>query len=890
MKRQISLPLCGAVVATLLVLFSAQSAFAAEGEVKEHVPQIENASIVDLGSGKTVVVVSDPTATKVSAKKTSLVSDKQDGTVDIEQTTVVTVPAGKAEEVIAELKEGKVNFEVEESSAFDKFLDRMGKKLDWIRDPMDDILNPATGSKPAPDEERFSFLYHDSYMTDYAKLQRQSLKDEQVKETSEPFAITDKKKLDDAAIPKVKPEDEEEKEKVQEPFYEQILFQEEINGTGSADEEISVSIVFNSAPILDVIPAFAEALGFNFVVDTDVRMAVTLNLNSRMTKRELWAAFATLIENAGVGVTVEDSLIRILPPNKFSARSKLDINSEDAEILFYPLHFASAQEIIGQIRPFLSNSATCIQVQRPNAILLCDYKANIKKLKQLVEILDDNQKTKWPRIVVQCENILPSKIAEELRTIFPVLGFVVKQLNDNSNSTNEQPGSIKIGAVDRLQILVASAATPEAIQEIRNWISILDGAVSLDQERIFVHKVMYTKSEQLMQALSVLYNMTGTSLTIDDDGGSRTTNINGSGSNRTTTTRTNSNSDSYYVATTTDKQSNVFETPVKIFSDGALNRLVVRTTPRAYASIKALLDRLDVVPAQVLLQVTIAEISKKDGFDFGMEGGAVNYWGGKLISLSNNTGAGSSTDLQDPQAYDFHSDSNKGLRFLIANEDNPDQKMGYLRASATDNNVKIVACPQLLVASNTEATLNVGEQTPYVGSSTTNTSSSTGAVSETITYKDTGIKMIVTPQVTSTDLITLKLNQEISSVEMINVTDKTKAPNVTTRTLETSMTIHNGQTMVIGGFIREDTSDNLTTLPFIGEIPIIRRLLGNTTASQTRREILILITGHIVNEKSRVEDMLRRYNDALDAITEFEDNLGDSADGHAKSPYQRMFY
>ena len=195
---------------------------------------------------------------------------------------------------------------------------------------------------------------------------------------------------------------------------------------------------------------------------------------------------------------------------------------------------------------------------------------------------------------------------------------------------------------------------------------------------------------------------------------------------------------------------------------------------------------------------------------------------------------------------------------------------------------------QVLVSSNTEATINVGESTPYVGSTVTDTSSS-GSLLTSTSYKDSGIKLVVTPQVTSTDLITLKLDQTLSAATMITVSGTTSAPKLSTREVKTSMTIHNGQTMIIGGLIQESGTDSLQSLPFLNEIPILRRLLGNTDSSLNRTEILIMITGHIINEKSRVEDMIRRYNDALEAINDFEDNLGSSADGKHKKASSRMF-
>ena len=881
MKRQICTTLTGAAFASLLLVLAQATSAAdeveesavstqAEGAAAPAIEQINEGRILEDKDNGKVVILEDPTADEITVEQTSIVTPGEDGEVEVKNVVVVNAPSSEIDEVEAAAEEEIAASEKGDSTWLGRFFSAIG-----LGDEVDDGECNKIDSTA-----RFGFLYHDKYEGEDIKLLPQSIGEEMI--------ITDREQSRDLATPEqiesvetpiLPPKKDEKAEKKPVPFYEIILVDEELEGGQGGDAEIAVNIVFNSAPMMDVIPAFADALGFNFVIDTDIRSFVTLNLNSTMTKRDLWAAFATLIENAGVGVSVENSgastMLRILPLNRLGQRAKL----EDSEYLLYPLNYASAQEVINQIRPFLGSTATCIQVQRPNAVLLCDYRDNIRKLKDLLDILDENPRTKWPRIVVPCENILPSKIAEELRDVLPTLGFVVKQLNDNS----EQPGAVKITSIDRLQLIIASAATKEAAQEIRNWIEILDGTISLDQERIFVHKVMYTKSEQLMQALAVLYNMTGTSLTIDDDGSNRTQNVNGTGTTRTNNNNRNNSYSTEYSSTTTDQKSNVFETPVRIFSDGALNRLVIRTTPRTYASIKALLDRLDVVPAQVLLQVIVAEVTLEDSTQFGLEVAASSTWGGNIMSMGTHW-SGLSPDIDQTGI----NNREQGYSFMLADPNDPNNKIGYLRAMAGDSKFKILSSPQVLVSSNTEATINVGEQTPYVGSTVTDTSSS-GSLLTSTSFKESGVKLIVTPQVTSTDLISLKISQSLSAATMITVSTTTQAPKLSTRDVSTYMTIHNGQTMIIGGLIQEEGKDSLESLPFLNEIPFIRRLLGNTDSYLNRTEILIMITGHIINEKSRVEDMIRRYNDALEAINEFEDNLGSSANGKRKKASSRMF-
>jgi len=224
----------------------------------------------------------------------------------------------------------------------------------------------------------------------------------------------------------------------------------------------------------------------------------------------------------------------------------------------------------------------------------------------------------------------------------------------------------------------------------------------------------------------------------------------------------------------------------------------------------------------------------------------------------------------------FGTTKQDGFTFLLSDPNNPQNKFGYIRALAGNNAVKVVSSPQLLVSSNTEAQIQVGKQVPIITGGVTN-SSSTGNVTQTYTYKDTGIILTLTPQVTSNSLISLDITQELSTPGE-NTTSKTiDSPEISIRKIDTSMTIGNGRTMVIGGLIQETRNDKLQTVPFINQIPFLRRLFGNTEASVERSEILVLVTGYIVNERSQIEDLIKRYNEALKSLNTFDGTLGDKA-------------
>ena len=678
----------------------------------------------------------------------------------------------------------------------------------------------------------------------------------------------------------------DKKGKKEAPYYEDFILMD-------GDQSLAVSLVFNSAPVLDVIPAFADVLGFNFISDAELKNTVTLNINSNMTKRELWNTFDRMLTLAGATVRVDGSMLRILPVSKLARQPDLSVNEQISnEVCYYPLKNTTAKNVIAQLKPFLSKDAAVSELTRPNAVLLSDSAENVKKLRQILDLVDRNGKSAWPRLVMRCDNILPSKIVEELKVVFPVLGFYVQQTTDRT----EQPGSVQLTAIDRLQLIIGAAATPEAVEEIRKWIKILDSSMSLDQERVFVYKVLHGKADRLLKGLANIYNTTGQSLTIDSNTGNvKTENINSQNTanttRRTTTSTNNRNNNVNNAANTqTDQTSSLFETPVRIFADGELNRLVIRTTPRTYASIKALLDRLDIVPAQVLLQVLVVEVTLDKSTEFGLELSGMGSINGNNIAFGTN--------YSKMNAFTQSVNTATGLTEMVPNRENgggiqiynPDnmQKFGYIKALAKTGNLKVVSSPQVLVSSYKEAEIWVGRKVPYISSAITDTAS-TGSDSTvynaSVDFEEIGIRLTITPEVTSKDYISLDVKQEVSDIDdTTTYNNQTSAPIFSYRTVETNMTIQNGKTMVIGGLIKETKKDSLESLPIINSIPLLRRLFGSTDASAQRSEILLLITGTIVHEKSQVEEMVKKYNDALKTLNDFDKKTGDGPD--AKKPFR----
>ncbi|MBO7327939.1 MAG: hypothetical protein J6W00_04115 [Lentisphaeria bacterium] len=725
------------------------------------------------------------------------------------------------------------------------------------------------------DADRFTFLRKGEREKIVDK--KETLEEEKVspdKKNKPVIPVETMKKLGVAAAPEISAA-ELSAEKPR--FYEDLI-------ALNADEKLDVSLVFNSAPLLDVLSAFGDLLEFNFSADSSLNSTVTLNLNSKMTRRELWNTFDRMLSISGAGVKVDGSLLRIMPRYKLAQQPDSKAGNT-AEIYYRQLHNATANEVVRQIRSFVGAGAVYVELTRPNAVMVCDSPENMPKIRQIIEYLDASGKNGWPRKVIPCNNVLPNKVANELQEILPVLGLNIYKTTDRSVA----PGAVQIVGLDRMRLLVISAATQEAIDLVSEWVQLLDTAGSDDQENVFVYKVRHNKAAHLARALAVVFETQGTSLTTDATTGRtkiETINSPVTRNPARVNSRAASRSDAVNVGTNiqTDQDSKIFGTAIRVFADGVLNRLVLRCTPRTYASVKALLDKLDVVPAQVLLQVLMVEVTLTESTQFGLEFSGVASHGNTGAVFGTNYGNNASAGNQLTPFINggdgnngFRTGSNRqdGLTIGIGDKNDPQKQFGYIRAQAGNGQVKVISSPQLLVSSHTEAKINVGQSVPTVSGTL---SSTDGGVSDSLEYKDTGVGLTVTPYVTSTNLISLDIIQTMSQATANIITPEIKSPVITKREIETSMTIANGQTMVLGGLIQERSNDSLDSLPIINKIPFLKRLLGSTNASVERTEVLVLITGYIVNEHSEVDALIKRYNDAVKALNDYDSRLGDRKD------------
>ncbi|HVN96477.1 MAG TPA: secretin N-terminal domain-containing protein [Syntrophorhabdaceae bacterium] len=304
----------------------------------------------------------------------------------------------------------------------------------------------------------------------------------------------------------------------------------------------------------------------------------------------------------------------------------------------------------------------------------------------------------------------------------------------------------------------------------------------------------------------------------------------------------------------------------KIFADEIKNTVIVLATPEDYETIKETIVKIDTTPRQVLIEGLIAEVTLTDDFTLGLAyafSTTFNYEGGRIQGdLALNA-----ANLVAPSSSSSSSTSNLpalAQGFSYVGVDARGNARGLINALATNSKSKTLAAPHILVSDNREAHIQVGSQVPIVTSSILNTTGSISTTS-TVQYKDIGIILKIKPQVNESGLVAMEMSQEISALgDSVDAGNGQKEITINKTEAATNLVVHDGQTIIIGGLIREDHTKGYTGIPWFNRIPILGYLFGTTATTKIRNETVIFLTPHVIRNAEQAGSIT---SDFMDRIT-----------------------
>lgn len=316
-----------------------------------------------------------------------------------------------------------------------------------------------------------------------------------------------------------------------------------------------------------------------------------------------------------------------------------------------------------------------------------------------------------------------------------------------------------------------------------------------------------------------------------------------------------------------DKEGGV---PSTVVPDLPTNSLIFTASQEQYNSLKSILEQLDTQPKQVMLRGLIAEVSLNKLNSAGIDWAA---WGGDLMGdavIAGNVQLGNTGVPSDVQSL---------YQSLMTNEEVITNQAGnavgtttstqgaglmyaYIRLLNRFDAINVLSMPRLLCTDNLESSLQVGQVIPQLTGSLTN-QANTDSVTNSYEYKDVGLILTVTPHIRSGNLVALEIEQRI---EELQTTTNNATPITSKREVKTSVLVANGQTVIIGGLIKEAEKELKNRVPFFSYIPLIGNLFKSTEKQREKVDLMIFLTPYIIEtpeHASQVTDRIIRDGQEL---------------------------
>jgi type II secretory pathway component GspD/PulD (secretin) len=271
--------------------------------------------------------------------------------------------------------------------------------------------------------------------------------------------------------------------------------------------------------------------------------------------------------------------------------------------------------------------------------------------------------------------------------------------------------------------------------------------------------------------------------------------------------------------------------------DERSNQVIVTALPDRLKEAEEIIKALDVKTKAVLLEARILQVTLNPKFDIGIN------WEKAFTGSSNKV----LRSLDFKGAFPISSDISSTFGKIAVGNIDDNEFTVALTALKQVNSTKLLANPKIVVVNNQEAKIHIGDTIPYVTTTTTGTGD-TATTSETVNFINVGIQLLVTPTISDTGLISIKIKPEISSKTGDYTTPKlAKIPIVNTTLVDTTVLVQNGNTVIIGGLSQKNKIANKMGIPGLMNVPIVGRLFSNESDSFTNSEIVIFITPHIVS-------------------------------------------
>ncbi|MGB8818467.1 MAG: type II secretion system secretin GspD [Rhizobiaceae bacterium] len=580
-----------------------------------------------------------------------------------------------------------------------------------------------------------------------------------------------------------------------------------------------------------------DILGVSYSVDARVQGAVTLQTPEPVDQATLVDLFETSLAASGASIVRRGKGYQIVPSTDALASTpavsvpSVSPAGPGVSVQVIELSYIAASEMKTILEPISRPGSIVRSDASRNQLMITGTAQDLKAMRDAISVFDVDWMRGRSVAMHPLKNSKPSAVASELDQVFGTSG--------------ENSGVIKFIANERLNSVLVISSRPAYLRRAQTWIRKLDQTANTNDEQLFVYQIQNRPAKELAAVLqSVLAKSSN-----------QVVGVSAAQPNPVAPDLTAATLESD--ASQPDVQPASFQPAAyappegsrapSVVADIENNALLISTTARDYKRIEQIVRQLDMMPTQVMIEAVIAEVRLSDELKFGVRWAVES---GKFrFNLSDAIGGFAGASLPGAAWSFVSSDLQVTLNAL---------------ASITD--VNIVSSPNIMALNNQKASLQVGDQVPIVTQQATGVVTAGAPVVNSVTLKDTGIILTVTPRVNASGRVLLDIDQEVSNV-VKTTTSGIDSPTIQQRKLSTKVIVNDGESIALGGLIQERNTLDRGQVPVVGDIPILGNLFKNKTDTINRTELIIFIRPHVV----------RNINEARDVTEEFRQKLNFSS-------------
>jgi general secretion pathway protein D len=611
-----------------------------------------------------------------------------------------------------------------------------------------------------------------------------------------------------------------------------------------------------------------DVLGLNYVVSEKVKGAITIQTAKAIPKDALLQTFETVLRNEGAAIVVEQGIYRIVPVGEAVGSAPLRTKRAGPRLpgvstQVIPLRYVAAAEMERIIKAVAPNANLLRTDEARNLLLVAGTRAEHDAIQDAVSIFDLDWMKGMSFALHPVEAGDPDAIAQELDTVFA---------NDRDSPTK---GIVRFVPNRRLKSVLIITSRPEYLRKAETWLSRLDMATRATVKQVFVYPIRNRPAIELAQLLQKVYGTQeqGRAAAASRPPPASTTvpgplpdvlaPLSPQGPLSATTVPPASVPTAPSTAPAPPETAAITApaappvppggppddraSGVAIVADEANNALVITATAQEYRRLRQILDQIDVSPNQVLLEATIAEVRLNDDLKMGVR------W---FLQTGNHqlrfTDANVSTVAPAfPSFSHFFNTPNVQI---------------VLNALSTITDINIISSPTLMVLDNKKATLQVGNEVPIATQSAVAVLTPGSPIVNSITYRNTGIVLNITPRIGDRGRILLDVEQEASDVVRTE-TSTIDSPTIQQRRIRTTVAVNDGEAIVLGGLIQDRADNKRDQVPLIGQVPVLGTLFKSKTDQIARTELLVAITPRIVKDSSQMRGITEEFRAKMNLTT-----------------------